>query len=170
MQSTFAKTGHAFTCPANPGNTPIIPATTTGQQTRRLERIHQENLRVYREVSRTDQALKQQLLGAFDDMYLKAMKNTHVGYTNRTTMELITHLYNSYGNITQIDLNDNDVRMKTPYDITTPIENLFKQIDEAVAYADAGNSAFTVTQIVTAAYLLVFNTGELEKACDEWDE
>lgn len=163
-------TGVLFTRPVNPGTTATIPARSTGKITRRLERDHKESLRVYREVERTDQALKQQLLASFDDMHLKAQRNAHVGYSNSTTMDLVTHLYNSYGNITQIDLSENESRMKAPYDITTPIENLFAQIDEAVEFAEAGNSAFTAMQIVNTAYLLIFQTGALEKACDEWIE
>ena len=165
-----AVTGHVFTLPVFPGSTPTIPARSTGDVTRRIERIHRESLRVYREVERTDQALKQQLLGAFDDMYLKAQKDAHIGYGNTSTLNLITHLYDSYGNITQIELSENETRMKAPYDITTPIENLFAQIDEAVEFADAGNAPFTAIQIVTTAYLLIFQTGQLEDACDERDK
>ena len=168
VYSQVAGALNPFTRPANPGSTPTIPALSTGEQTRRLERDHKENLRVYREVNRTDQALKQQLLRAFDDMYFKALKNTHVGYSNSTTMQLIQHLYNSYGQITQMDLSDNERRMKTPYDPSTPIENLFGQIDDAIDFADAGSAPFTAVQVLTTAYLLVFQTGQYEKACDEW--
>ena len=74
--------GVAFTRPANPGITPVIPARSTGDTVRRIERQHKETLRAYHEVNRTDSALKQQLLSAFDDMYLKAQKQTHVEYSN----------------------------------------------------------------------------------------
>lgn len=103
-------------------------------------------------------------------MYFKALKDPHIGYANNTTLALITHLYNSYGLITQMDLSDNDLRMKAPYDPSTPIEHLFAQVDDSIDYADAGNSAFTDIQILTTAYLLVFQTGQFEKACDEWDD
>ena len=59
--------------------------------------------------------------------------------------------------------------MKTPYDVITPIENLFAQIDDAIEFADIGNSGFTNIQIITTAYLMIFQTGQLEKACEEWD-
>ena len=161
--------GVAFTRPANPGLTPVIPARSTGDTVRRIERQHKETLRAYHEVNRTDSALKQQLLSAFDDMYLKAQKQIHVGYSNRSTLQLLQHLYDSYGLISQMDLDDNKTRMKSPYDITTPIENLFAQIDESLEYADSGNSPFTNAQIVTNAYILIFSTGQLERACEEWD-
>ena len=161
--------GQAFTRPANPGLSPTIPARSTGETVRRIERQHREVLRTYHEVLRTDSALRQQLLSAFDDMYLKANKQPHVGYSNRTTLVLLQHLYANYGLISQMDLDENETRMKAPYDSTTPIENLFSQIDESIEYADNGNSPFTNIQVVTNAYILVFNTGQLERACDEWD-
>ena len=126
---------------------------------------------MYREVDWTDQALKQeQPLCAFDDMYFKAQKDAHIEYSNTSTLDLITHLYSSYENITQIELSKNDNRMKAPYNVTMPIENLFAQIDEAVEFTDAGNAPFTAIQIVTTAYLPIFRTGKLKKACDDWDK
>ena len=163
-------TGLAFARPANPGNTPIFPARAGGDQTRRIERDHRETLRVFREITRTDQALQQQLLSSVDDMYLKALKQPHLGYTNRTCFDLLTHLYDNYGQISQIDLSDNESRMKTSYDISTPIQNLFTQIDDAIEYAVNGNAAFTAPFILTTAYVLVYQTGELTKACEEWDD
>lgn len=162
-------TGENFVRPANPGNTAIIPAGATSAQTHALVRVHAENLRVFREVTRTDQALKQQLLSVYDDMYFKALRNPHVGYTNATTFQLIQHLYNTYGRITQIDLSDNEKRLKQTYDPTLPIENLFSQVEEAIEYAAAGGAPFTNNQIVTNAYLLIFQTGQFERACEDWD-
>ena len=162
-------TGHPFVRPANPGNSAVIPVGATAAQTHTLERIHAENLRVFREVIRTDQALKQQLLQVFDDMYFKALRNPHVGYTNATAYNLIQHLYNTYGRITQINLSDNEKRLKQTYDPTMPIENLYSQVEEAIEYAAAGNAPFTNNQIVTNAYLLIFQTGQFERACEDWD-
>ena len=55
-----------------------------------------------------------------------------------------------------MDFDDNTNRMKMPYDVTTPIENLFEQIDDAVEYADNANTPFTTEQILATSYLLVF--------------
>ena len=103
-------------------------------------------------------------------MYFKAQKDAHIEYSNTSTLDLITHLYSSYENITQIELSKNGNRMKAPYNVTMPIENLFAQIDEAVEFTDAGNAPFTAIQIVTTAYLPIFQTGKLKKACDDWDK
>jgi hypothetical protein len=162
-------TGQPFVFPINPGPTTVIPEGATAAVTSALIRNHNELLRIFRETTRTDQALKQQLLATFDDMYLKALKNRHTGYTSVTSLELLLHLYGTYGRITQIDLNDNDKRMKTPYDPTLPIENLYDQIETACEYADAANAPYSAEQTITTAYLLVFATGLYKEACRDWN-
>ena len=52
-------TGQHFERPANPCNSAVIPVGATAAQTHTLERIHAENLRVFRKFTHTDQALKQ---------------------------------------------------------------------------------------------------------------
>jgi hypothetical protein len=83
-------------------------------------------------------------------------------------MQLLTHLYTTYGVITPIDIEDNDTRMREPFDPTLPIETLFDQIESAVEYADAGNRAYNPKQVVSRAYLLILQTGMYPDACRDW--
>ena len=53
---------------------------------------------------------------------------------------MITHLYTQYGNITPQDLQENDVKMKIPFDVSLPIETLYDQIEDSVELADAGQT------------------------------
>ena len=163
-------TGTTFQRPPLLPAFPAIPDDTAILQTQALERRHNASLRTYKEVQRTDQALQQQLLSAFDNMYFQAVRDHHVGYTNVTTLQLLTHLYANYGLVTQNDLSDNDAAMKRPYDPSAPIESLFQQIEDGVEFAEAGHAPYTPQQIIAIAYFLVFQTGIFEKYCDEWDE
>ena len=117
--------------PINPGTVPTIPAGATAAQTGELVRQHGESLRAYQETQRTDQALKQQLLNAIDEMCTRGLCNPYTRYSNVTTIALLTHLYNTCGSITSMDLEQNDIRMITPCDPTQPIEVLFNQIETA---------------------------------------
>ena len=162
-------TGHAFVMPLNPGAVPVIPAGATAAHTGELVCQHGENLQMYQETQRTDQALKQQLLNAVDEMYTRGLRNPHTGYSNVTTMGLLTHLYNTYGSITSMDLEQNDIRMKTQYDPTQPIEVLFNQIETAQEFAEAANNPYPNATIISTAYLLLFKTGLYRDACREWN-
>ena len=72
-------------------------------------------------------------------------------------------LYENYGVITVVDIEDNDTRMRKPYTPTFSIEALLHQIEIAVEYAAA-------VQVVSRAYLLVLQTGVYPEACRDWDK
>jgi hypothetical protein len=116
-------------------------------------------LRVWRKYQATDQALKQQLLNTIDKAYIRGLRNRHTGYNNVSTMQLLTHLYTTYGVITPIDIEDNNTKMREPFDPTQPIETLFDQIETAVEFANAGNRAYNPEQVVSRSYLLILQTG-----------
>jgi hypothetical protein len=132
-------------------------------------RQHTAELIAYYETERTDQALKQQILNAYDDMYTRGLRNTHTGYASVTALQIITHLYTLYGKITSMDLETNDAKMKAPYDSTQPIEVLFQQIEEAQEFAEAGEASYSQATLLNNAYILLFKTGQYKDACREWN-
>jgi hypothetical protein len=83
-------------------------------------------------------------------------------------MRILTHLYTTYGVITPIDIEDNDAKMRAPFDPTQPIELLCDQIETAVKFADAGNRPSNADQVVSRAYLLILQTGLYSDACRDW--
>jgi hypothetical protein len=83
-------------------------------------------------------------------------------------MRILTHLYTTYGVITPIDIEDNDAKMRAPFDPTQPIELLFDQIETAVEFSDAGNRPYNPDQVVSRAYLLILQTGLYSDACRDW--
>ena len=61
-----------FVAPANPGPTVVIlvgPPNPTSAVVSNLTRAHNENLQVWREYLAKDNALKQQLLSCFNELY-----------------------------------------------------------------------------------------------------
>ena len=93
----------------------------------------------------------------------------HTGYVGVTTQQLLDHLYENYGVITAVDIEDNDTRMRESYNPTFPIETLFHQIELAVEYATAVKRPYQTAQVVSRAYLLVLQTGLYPEACHDWD-
>ena len=72
-------------------------------------------------------------------MFTRALKNRYIGNINVTTKELLNHLFNTHGKISDNDLRMNDKRMNAPYGVNLPIEILFDQVEDGMDYADAGN-------------------------------
>ena len=158
-------TGVNFVAPANPGIAPDIPDGATGAQIGALTRRFSAEQKVYLEYHRIDQALKQLLLGAVKEVYVESLRDMYTNYTTVTILELLTHLYNNYGQISAMDLDKNERRIKTKYNPNEPIDKLFKQIEMADEYAKTGKSPFTAKQIVNNAFLRVFATGVYEDEC-----
>jgi hypothetical protein len=161
-------TNVVFNTPVNPGTTPNIEAGGTAVQIHEIFRQHKENLRVWREYNVTDKALQQQLINTFKEPYIPGLCDRHTSYNNVSAMRILTHLYTTYGVITPIDIEDNDTKMRAPFDPTQPIKLLLDQIETAVEFADAGNRPYNPDQVVSRAYLLILQTGLYPDACRDW--
>ena len=62
----------AFVHPVNPGTNPVIPPGATTHVTSHLTRVFATQKAIFREYHATDNALKQQVIGCVDGMYLRA--------------------------------------------------------------------------------------------------
>ena len=161
-------TGQVFEPPVNPGPTTNLPDGLTSHQINERVREHKQRLDIWKQYNIVEQALKQQLISAFDDIYLKSISNRHTGFASLTLLRMLQHLYDTYGDLTPTELEDNDARMKTAYDPTTPIETLYDQIEQAVDIAEAGHQPYTNAQVLTRAYNIILQTGLFTDACREW--
>jgi hypothetical protein len=113
---------------------------------------------VYRTYHNVDQAIKKLSLKAFDDTYLNALLEEVVGYTNCTSLDLLTHLLAFYAMVAPTELTQNYEHLNTPYDPNQPIETLFQQIQDARAFTVVGRQPYGEAMIVNVAYTLMFNT------------
>ena len=57
------------------------------------------------------------------------------------------------------DLQDNDAKLRAPYDTNHRIKNLSDHVKNAVKYAAASNTPYSPEQVVTMSFQLVFQTG-----------
>eukprot|EP00957_Ditylum_brightwellii_P160900 12250161-Ditylum_brightwellii.AAC.1 len=58
--------------------------------------------------------------------------------------------------------------MRTPYNPAAPIEEMFKQINEASNLAQDAHSPYQDRQLVNIAYDLFFQAAVLNDACRTW--
>jgi hypothetical protein len=61
-----------------------------------------------------------------------------VGYANISTRVMLDHLFETYGNITAVDLEINFEHMRWDWDPQQPVETLFNQIQDYADYSEAG--------------------------------
>jgi hypothetical protein len=84
------------------------------------------------------QALKKRIISVFEPMYLEILNDNMVGYTNISARDMLDHLFETYGNITAVDLEISFEHMRRVWDPQKPVETLFKKIHDCADYSEAG--------------------------------
>jgi hypothetical protein len=98
------------------------------------------------------QVLKEQIISVFEPMYLDILNNKMVGYANISARDMLDHLFETYGNITAVDLEINFEHMHQSWDPQQPVESLFKKIQECVYYSEAGGILIGHPQQINVGY------------------
>ena len=154
--------------PPNPGIQAVIAEGSTAAQISALNRAFDVATAVYASYHLVSNALKKQLLAAVDKISIFSLKQPYIGYGNVTVLQLFTHLYLIYTQISPGDLAFNEEQMTCDYDPNLPIKHVFLQIEEAVAYADHGGDPIPAVTITNHAYTLIFKTGIFVDNCCDW--
>jgi hypothetical protein len=92
-------------------------------------------------------------MAAVPDVYIWALKRKKTGFGNVTSLQLLTHLWTSYGTITQKELvvDDNQTRIQLPWSPPTLIEELFNQLKEGITILELfNNSCHVLTYSIVA--------------------
>jgi hypothetical protein len=148
------------------------PATTDGTaaQTSATHHIWEEDVQTYRTCTSVQQALKKQIISVFEPMYLDILNDNMVGYANISAIVMLDHLFETYGNITAVDLEINFEHMRRAWDPQQPVETLFKQIQGCADYSEAGGVPIGHSQQINVGYATIFATGHFMSACRCWNE
>lgn len=97
-------------------------------------------------------------------MFVNALLDTHVGYANISTLDLLAYLYTSYAKITYGNLEETKETMGAAY-VHLPVELLFKRIEDGMQFAAAGNTPFTAVQVVSIAFSIIQKIGMFTDDC-----
>jgi hypothetical protein len=154
--------------PYNPNAVPIIPTGTTAVDAAQITRMHAKCRRIYTNRINVDQALKKLILEIYDNMYTSQLEDYLLQYANRSALEILMHLKQTYGFVNPTQLAENYNKMTAPINFQDPIETLFKQIDDGDRYDNAGAQPYTEAQCVNIAFLLILNTGAILDAFRDW--
>jgi hypothetical protein len=96
----------------NPGPATTFPDALTGAQIANIRQDQDELNALFVEYYATDKALKQQIIGAVDKLYLRTLNHRITGFANVTTQQILVHIYTTYGRLTPADVQNNNAAMK----------------------------------------------------------
>jgi hypothetical protein len=83
---------------------------------------------------------------------------------------MFDHIFETYGNITAVDLEINFEHMCQAWDPQHPVETIFKQIQDCADYSEAGGVPIGTSQQINVGYATIFATGHFVSACRRWNE
>jgi hypothetical protein len=149
-----------------------VPATTDGTvaQISAARHVWEEDVQTYRTYTSVQQELKKQIISVFDPMYLEILNDNMVGYANISARDMLDHLFETYGNITEVELEINFERMRLAWDPQQPVETLFKKIQDCADYSETGGIPISPSQQINVGYANIFATGPFMSACLPWND
>ena len=144
-------TGHDFTPHQNPGSLPTFPANPTQPQIAQVSATHKEALRLWREQHTLIKALKKQLTNAFKAKNFKEIEDTYTGFNNINIQDIFTYLFDRFGDVTPLELEEAEKSMNEPFNPNEPFGLFVSNIEEAVDIAEAAGCPYTPQQIISKA-------------------
>eukprot|EP00957_Ditylum_brightwellii_P083508 6348584-Ditylum_brightwellii.AAC.1 len=115
-------------------------------------RVYKEAMKQYSKYVATAKALKNQLLGAFDNDYFLSMCDQATGYEGNTVLQLLQHLHENYVQLTSTQLTANSDELRADFDPTTCIKKYITRIEICMDIAANGGAPYSQEQILTIAF------------------
>jgi hypothetical protein len=173
--------GSPFVTPENLGEQPDQPALAGATRDQTNEVIAMlpftaaKNIRLYNHKQQeflrfrnTRTALKNQILNSIEDKYICTLKHSRTKYATITPLELLEHLWNTYGKINQADQTANEKCMQAQWNLPTAIESLFEQLQEGQTFTAKGEETISDSQLMRWAYKNLLATGLFDRDCARW--
>jgi hypothetical protein len=156
--------------PNAPGRAPATTDGTAAQISASRHILEEDDVQTYRTCTSVQQALKKQISSVFEPMYLDILNYNMVGYAKISARGMLYHLFETYSNITAVDLEINFEHMRRAWDPQQPVETLFNQIQDCADYSEAGGVLIGHQQQINVGYTQIFATGHFMSACCRWNE
>ena len=135
--------------PVHPGAAPVHAAGATARAISETNRQYAADLKEFTTFMQVTNDLKRMLLAAVDNDYTEILEDAEMGYADVNPIDILDHLVDQYGEITNADLEANRDRLKEAWDPSTDIEKLWVRIRVIKQFAAQGNVAITDATVMT---------------------
>eukprot|EP00978_Attheya_sp_CCMP212_P008919 scaffold21039_cov30-Attheya_sp.AAC.2 len=160
------ETKQTFIAPKNPGDDP--PTALKPEDQPIVNDWYKRNQSVYEKYRNTDKALKKQTEATVEEDFLSTLRHKLTGFNQVTALQMVMHLYSTYGDIDKVDIEDNLVTMMKPYDPETPLATLTSQLEDGRAFAHIGLQPISENMMVTKGITLLSNTTVFNEDIKQW--
>ena len=122
----------SFVKPVNPGVLVLADPALSEAVIGTLTRQDTENMRVFNEYHSGDKACITVFFTLVPEAYLWSFKNKYTSYVNVKFLDILSHLWTTYGVLQDCEVQENNVRMKQPILAETLFEDFVEIIETAV--------------------------------------
>jgi hypothetical protein len=170
----LAITQTARELPINPGPNPALPSRMatrdsphTSEEFAEARRAHARDLLAFRTCATVESLLKRQLLQAVPSTFIYETSDIELGYAQVSTLDLLNHLYLTYGSVTADELSTNMDNLSRQWDPDQQLEDLWAQIRKCQAFANDFDP-ITDKTIVRVTINNLEKSGVFTLALHEW--
>lgn len=149
------------------GATTTITAAAVTQQKATFD----EKKRLYNECQAVEQALRQQIIDAVEPDYLEALRDQHTEMVQSPIPDIIKHLRDTYGFMSDEDLADRENELKTySYDPVKTVDDVFNKIKRHQELAMLMNNPLTDKQQESIATTIFNRVRVFQSHLMKWNE
>lgn len=150
---------------------PAIPTYSANAATRGRQRDQYErNLRDYDEARALRNQLKSQLIRAIPEAHRDVLADPDLGYANVTPFDILHHMIETYGEISEQDLQHNLQTLVAPWDPETTITGVFINGNRCRKLAAEGGDPISDRTYTRALVTIFRNSGVMEEALKDWEK
>ena len=154
-----------FVMPAKPTPDPVHGDNVTAARITENTRIHTNQWAQYRLMKATDRDLRNLLLTAADEDYWGPMCDPVHGFGTVTTLDLLTHMFATYGVLTEKEAHQAMSSLDTPWE-GGPLETVIQRLLRVAR--ELGPEAVSATFQRDKLYNIVHASNLLPDACQRW--
>lgn len=166
----FQKTGAHFIIPAHPGTyDPAIANNATNAVRARAEADHEALVNDIETAENVALLIKNQIIAAVEETYIDELNDPDEGYLHSTPIDLMDHLFDRYGLITETMITENKAMMDEPFDPTQPFATYTKRIEKAMQLADDAGTPYSDAQLVQIGIIAMTKSGIFTEGYLRWN-
>lgn len=160
--------GIAYVPPVSPPEVPFHLPTATGPQITETNRQYAQATKEWNTYCAMDKELVNCIVNAVPGDFIAVFEDKDLGYGNTTALELLTHLWTTYGQIESEEMELNRMRMSKPWHFPTPIERLFGQLKDAMEFAAEGGDPISEKSALRAGEINISDNPEFATTAEKW--
>ena len=147
----------------------VAPLGATAAQLEAARDVWRESQYRFDLFQATEKALLAQVVESIDEQYMQSHLDNETAMFTASLQTILTDLSTNYGNVTPGHISSKQLQVSTMhYDLSMPVDTVFKAIGELGDLAEAGGSLISAEQMMDLAYLILSKVPILQQELLRW--